>query len=528
VTTLVPGPRPITVAILAMGGEGGGVLADWIVDLAEHGGYLVQATSVPGVAQRTGATVYYLELFPKAAAKAAGRDPVLALMPMPGDVDVVMASELMEAGRAVQRGFVTPDRTTFVASTHRVYAMTEKIALADGRVDEAALLEGCRTAARRFLAFNMAAIAEATRSPINAVLFGALGGTGALPFGRAAFEAAIRRGRVGVAASLEAFKAGFEAAQTGAAPTLDGRPDFGANLPPPTLDGRDMNTAAPAHPEPGPGLNAPLLDGLQAFPEAARTVVRLGLERLADYQDQGYAALFLERLRPFLALERQEADGRLVAEVARQLALAMAYEDTVRVAELKIRRSRFARVRDEVKLGPDQLLQIAEFFHPRVEEIADTLPERWGRWLLATPWARRAAARLTRKGRTVRTSSIRGFLTLYAVASLKRLRPKSLRYATEQRSLEEWLTVVRARAERDYDLAVEVAACRGLVKGYGETIERGRERFTAIMAVLPEIARHPDAAAIARSLRHAANADDTGAALAARIGQLSDMRQAAE
>src|ERR1041385_1486930 len=120
-------PRAIKGASLAMGGEGGGVLADWIVDLAEHGNYLVQTTSVPGVAQRTGATIYYLELFPRAAAKAAGKDPVLALVPVPGDVDVVIASELMEAGRAVQRGFVTPDRTTLVASTHRVYAMTEKI-----------------------------------------------------------------------------------------------------------------------------------------------------------------------------------------------------------------------------------------------------------------------------------------------------------------------------------------------------------------------------------------------------------------
>ena len=156
-------PRAIRIAVLAMGGEGGGVLADWLVDLAEHNGFAAQATSVPGVAQRTGATVYYLELFPKAAANAAGRDPVLALMPMPGDVDVVIASELMEAGRAVQRGFVTPDRTTVVASTHRVYAMTEKIALADGRVDAAALIDGCRAAAKRFLAFDMAAIAEATR-----------------------------------------------------------------------------------------------------------------------------------------------------------------------------------------------------------------------------------------------------------------------------------------------------------------------------------------------------------------------------
>jgi indolepyruvate ferredoxin oxidoreductase, beta subunit len=501
VTTLVPGPRPITVAILAMGGEGGGVLSDWIVDLAEHGGYLVQATSVPGVAQRTGATVYYLELFPKAAAKAAGRDPVLALMPMPGDVDVVIASELMEAGRAVQRGFVTPDRTTVVASTHRVYAMTEKIALADGRVDAAALIDGCRAAAKRFLAFDMAAIAEATRSPINAVLFGALAGTGALPFGRPAFEAAIRRGRVGVEAGLEAFKAGFEAAQGGA--------------PAPVA------TRVAAEREPVPDL--------QEFPDAARGIVRLGLERLTDYQDAAYAGLYIERLRPFLALERRAgADGRLVEEVARQLALAMAYEDTIRVAELKVRASRFARVREEVKLGDNQLLHIAEFFHPRVEEIADTLPERWGRWLLATPWARGAVARITRKGRIVRTSSIAGFLMLYGVASLKPLRPRSLRNRTEQRALEDWLGAVRAAAERDYPLGVEVAACRGLVKGYGETIERGRERFAAIIAVLPELADRPDAAAIVLALRQAANADDTGAALNAQIGQLSDLRQAAE
>src|SRR5450759_3304348 len=106
--------RAIRIAILAMGGEGGGVLADWIVDLAENSGYLAQTTSVPGVAQRTGSTIYYVELFPGEAARAAGKDPVLALMPVPGEVDVVIASELMEAGRAVTRGLVTPDRTTLI------------------------------------------------------------------------------------------------------------------------------------------------------------------------------------------------------------------------------------------------------------------------------------------------------------------------------------------------------------------------------------------------------------------------------
>ena len=111
--------KAIRIAILAMGGEGGGVLANWLVDLGEHNGYIAQLTSVPGVAQRTGATIYYLELFPASAAKN-GRAPVLALMPVPGDVDIVIASELMEAGRAIQRGIVTPDRTTLIASTNRV------------------------------------------------------------------------------------------------------------------------------------------------------------------------------------------------------------------------------------------------------------------------------------------------------------------------------------------------------------------------------------------------------------------------
>ncbi|HML16304.1 MAG TPA: hypothetical protein VK419_04735, partial [Bryobacteraceae bacterium] len=127
------GMGAITVAIVAMGGEGGGVLADWITDLGEHCGFFAQTTSVPGVAQRTGATIYYLEMFPEAAVREAGKEPVLGLMPVPGELDLVIASELMEAGRAIERGLVTPDRTTLIASTHRVYSMTERTAIADGR-----------------------------------------------------------------------------------------------------------------------------------------------------------------------------------------------------------------------------------------------------------------------------------------------------------------------------------------------------------------------------------------------------------
>src|SRR3954467_12822058 len=168
--------QPIKIAILAMGGEGGGVLADWIVDLGEANGYIAQTTSVPGVAQRTGATIYYVEMFPGEQAARDGGRPILALMPLPGDVDVVLASELMEAGRAIERGLVTPERTTLIASTHRVYAMTERIAPEDDRVDAGRPAEACRLAARRFIGADMAALADASGSVISAVLLGAIAG----------------------------------------------------------------------------------------------------------------------------------------------------------------------------------------------------------------------------------------------------------------------------------------------------------------------------------------------------------------
>jgi indolepyruvate ferredoxin oxidoreductase beta subunit len=502
--------RPVTIAIVALGGEGGGVLADWIVDLAELGGYLAQATSVPGVAQRTGATIYYVELFPKTAAQTAGREPVLGLLPMPGDVDVVLASELMEAARAVERGFVTPERTLLITSTHRVFSMTERIALADGRVDAAALFSACRQAAREVVAFDMAALAEATGSVLSAVLFGALAGAGALPMARSAFEAAIRRGQVGVKQSLAAFAAGFETACAGDAAT-------------PAAD-----AGGPAATEVPLPLRELLRQAARDYSGEAGSIVRAGLERLNDYQDADYAREFLARLAQFRALEQRHGDGssRLLCEVARQLALGMAYEDTIRVAELKTRPGRFARVREEAQVAPDQILEIAEFFHPRVQEIADTLPAPAGRWLLRTGWARRIAERLLRSGKIVKTTSVSGFLLLYVLARLKPLRRRSLRFAGEQIALAEWLDLVAETAAVDYALALEIARARGLIKGYGETLERGRAKFAKLTAALPHLRTLDNAGPRFADLIRAAQADEEGSALDRAIDELLDQKRA--
>ena len=462
------GARALTVAILAMGGEGGGVLADWLLQAAESAGFIGQSTSVPGVAQRTGATIYYLEFFP--LAEAAGQQPVLALMPAPGDVDLVIASELMEAGRAIQRGLVSPERSTFIFSTHRVFAMTEKIAMGDGRVDADSLLATCRAAARHVVATDMQALAEAHGAHLSAVLLGAVAGSGALPIPRTAFEAAIRHAGVGVEASLAAFAAGYEAA----APT-----------------------------EAAPSVRVAVT---QRSIESD-TIIAEGERRLADYQDPAYARLYRNRLHQL------DLNGELLQETARHLALWMSYEDTIRVADLKTRASRLARVRAEVRVKPDQILRVTEFMHPRVQELADTLPVLLGRFLLRCSPLRRFVERMTARGRHIETTSIRGFLLLRGIASLRRIRRTTLRYAEEQKRIDTWLQRIAAVKDRDPDLALAIARCQRLVKGYGDTHARGWANFQRVMAEADRLAGTPGAGARLAALCDAALADESGQAL---------------
>ncbi len=482
--------RAIRMAVLAMGGEGGGVLANWLIDLAEANGSIAQMTSVAGVAQRTGATLYYIEMFPLAALKP-GQMPVLAQMPTPGDVDIVVASELMEAGRAIQRGIVTPDRTTLIASSHRVFAMTERLAMSDGRVDAEALMSACRSAAQTFIAFDMMAMAERSSSIISAAMFGAIAGAKVLPFPREAFEQTITAGGIGVKGSLEAFAAACAASAEGTA-TLGSVAEEPADAP--RTYGSDALVTA--------------------FPAEAREIVRAGVDQCRDWQDEGYARRYLERLGAIVDIDRMRGDGNyaLTSETARQLALAMTYEDTIRVADLKIRASRFKRVEQEVGLKDGQILEVREYLHPRVQEIAETVPAPLGRFILRATPVRRVLEWMTADGKTIETTSVRGFATLYVLAGLRRWRRSNMRDAAEQKSIDAWLELVGNTARRDYRLAVEAATLRTLVKGYSDTHARGYANFDRIAALVPRLSGANAAQALA-SLRTAALADESGEAL---------------
>jgi len=515
-------PRPVKLCIAALGGQGGGVLADWLIEIAEAEGYLAQSTSVPGVAQRTGATIYYLEFFPRAAAEQAGREPIMALMPVPGDVDCVVASELVEAGRAIQRGLVDPEKTTLIASTHRSYAIAEKSAMGQGAADAAGLVELARSQAKRLILFDMEAVAEQHHSVISSVLLGAICGSGVLPFGRKAFEAAIGSSGISVATNLAAFAQACERAERGDVATAE-----------------RAAAVSPAH---SAGIPAqarsprlqPLLDRVRRLPEAAQTLALEGVRRAIDYQDPAYGALYLTRLERISALDEHSHSQRdlpgegaggdewaLTAAVARALALWMTFEDTIRVADLKTRSTRFARVREEIRAAPEQLFGITEFMKPRVAEIAGTLPAAMGAWVLASPGVSRWLG-WAESGKRIRTNTVSGFLLLHTLAGLRRWRRGTLRYIEENARIEDWLGRIERLAPAHYDLAVELARAQRLIKGYGDTHERGWKSFSMLLARLDDLAARPDGASVLARLQAAALADDEGNALAGELAALAE------
>ncbi len=480
--------------VMAVGGQGGGVLTNWIETVARDAGRAVQATSVAGVAQRTGATIYYVEIGPEGV-----KAPIFSLAPAAGDVDILIAAELMEAGRAIQRGFVTPDRTVLIASEHRALAVSEKMVPGNGIASGEEVLAAASVAARQYYGADMERLAVAQGSVISASLLGALAGSGALPFAREAFETAIRESGKGVDASLAAFGEGFDAVST-----------------PP-------RAAQPAQPTKALGaITGPkaeqvawnrLVARVSGLPAPVRDMTSAGLEKVVAFQNTAYGADYMDRIEGIASRDRADQGFALTLEAAKYIANAMAYDDVIRVADRKTRAARLPRIEGEMARKADQILQITEFLHPRAEEIASLLPARLGARVEASPKWMARLDRWFNRGRRLRSDTLGGFLQLYLVAGLRGYRPKTRRHEVERAHLEAWLTQVTRYSEVNYDLAVEVLRCRRLIKGYSDTHARGLSKFDKVMEGIGLVAGRKDAADWARRLREAALQDEGGDAL---------------
>jgi indolepyruvate ferredoxin oxidoreductase, beta subunit len=491
--------RPICVAVMAMGGQGGGVLADWIVELAEAQGWHAQSTSVPGVAQRTGATLYYVEMLPA----KDGRTPILSLMPAQGEVDIVLASEWMEAGRSILRGLVTPDRTTLIASTHRLYATAEKEKPGDAIADPAVVVEAAGVAAKRTIAFDMEKLANDNNSHISACLFGTLAASGVLPFGRETFEAIIKAGGRGIEPSLKAFGAAYD--QTAAPP---------AAAAPRSVVRKPAKRFAPLPESAGRSDLDKLVARISDYPAPLHNMLFAGVKHLTDFQDPRYAGEYLDRMAKIFELDRAHGGAgknfALTAAAAKYVAVAMAYDDVIRVADLKTRATRYDRVLRENAVGSEQIVYTTEYMHPRLEEAAGTLPAPLGRFLEAHP---KLFGFMFRSGRRVRSGTIHWFLMLYVLGALKPIRRTTLRYQRELAHLEKWLSVATANVAQNYDVAVEILNARRLVKGYSDTHARGESKFERVLGAVPVLAARDDGADWMRRLRDAALMDENGIAL---------------
>ncbi len=482
--------QPIRLLIAALGGEGGGVLASWISEAAAASGLVVSRTSIPGVAQRTGATTYYIEI----AQDSGSAAPILALNPAPGEVDILLATELLEAARTVQAGFVTPSRTLVVAADRRVYATDEKVAMTDGRAGQDQLRETLQRFSKRLMLADLAGAAESSKSPLNVVMLGVLAGLRALPIDADGFRATIRAEGKAVEANLRGFEAGLKLAEKGA--------DLSRTL---------------AHLAKVPAENPVPLRDFADCPAEARAVLREGVVRLTDYQNEAYASRYLARVRRIAGHPR--ADGDLVRELARHLAVRMSVEDVVRVAQLKLRDARLVRVAQEAQARPGDIVDVTEFMKPGPEEVLGLLPPRLGRWALAR----------VRHDRSwplkVRTTRFSGFLRLKLLAGLKFWRPRTLRFAEEEAWIERWLGLVERALAVDAAAAREVIATAALVRGYSDTYKRGLANWTRIMegvvepglsGALPHT-QLPDAVLQARL---AAVKDPEGEALATTIAAI--------
>jgi indolepyruvate ferredoxin oxidoreductase beta subunit len=513
--------RPISLLVCALGGEGGGVLTEWLVEVARHAGYPAQATSIPGVAQRTGATTYYIEVFPQPLATLGGKRPVFSLNPVPGALDAMVSSELLETARQVGNGMSSPERTLVITSSARTLTTQERMQLGDGRADADELLQLVRRFSRQHQVFDMGAAAREAGTIVSAVMLGAVAGSGLFPFTREQYEHVVRGGGGASAeASLRGFGRGFEICAADVATAAEKKSGH-AGLDPASMSPSGSAMAGHDGLRVEPAMTSPPSD----FPSEVHDMLTLGHARMLEYQGTTYADLYLQRLRTVLAAERETDPAgthgfATTREMARWLALWMAFDDIVRVADLKSRASRWQRVRREVKAGDDDLLKVYDHFKPGVPEFAALLPPAIAQRLVAWDRKRIAAGRapwaLPLK---IGSHSVLGMLALRTLASLRWLRVRGSRYANEQQMIDRWLAGVAAGARRSWSLGHEIALCGRLIKGYGATNERGKEN---LLHVLDHLAHGPDAAVAAQAIaaaREAALTDEAGKALDATLVQ---------
>ncbi len=445
------------ILLLALGGEGGGTLTEWIVQAGIASKFPIQATSIPGVAQRTGATSYYIECWPHVLAHHE-QAPPMCLAPSAGELDLILSSELLETARAIERGMSRASQTQVITSDARVLTVDERTHGADGRANSEALIASVKAQTKSLSVISMTALARQESTVVSAVMFGVFAASGVLPLSRELCESVIRGESSALDQrtlnSLRGFVAGYQAVA---------KPSVSA-------------------------LNQPI----QQPSLALETVLQHAKARLTDYQDTDYADLYLQRVE---AIRKADQSPFIITtEAARTLALWMSYEDIIRVADLKSRPSRFAEIRKDYGAKPHEPIVVRDFLKPGFEEIAAVLPPSLSASLLA--WAKRNNKTTIGNGMQLKTSHMSGLFMMRCLAKLRFLRRKSSRFIEEQALIERWhkamikSLTIGSSSEQSLEFASLIATMPSLIRGYSDTFARGRAHFNSILETLVEPQLH--------------------------------------
>lgn len=465
----------IKIMVPAVGGQGGGVLTEWLVQAFFLEDYDVQGISLPGLSQRGGSTVYYLEAHPRP--EADDKPIIFAQFPVPGEVDVIISQEFLELGRALQLGYGS-DRTTIVTSTHRIYSTLEKMPIGSGIYSDENLRKIATAFSSKLIELNALQLAKDNGMDdlaVNAILFGALAASGSIPLSKASFVSSIEKVGVAVKTNLRGFEVGWNFVSSSKAGDAGKKQVVWETF---------VRTRADQLEEYEREVYLGKVSRIETeFPKQLREILAESLYRLIDYQDAEYADRYIDDVREVLALdESMKGNLKLTEHFARNLALLMSYEDGIRVAELKIKSDRFKRIKEEMRLRDDQVFKVIDYLKPDAEELYGLLPN-----VVIAPFVRVIESSLFKKiwrrkrpvtfAQTPTTTSFSGFLRLWLMTKMKFMRPGSYRFKKERALMDKYKESTLYYAGLDYKLGSLVARSGSMVKGYGKVRRRTIKAF---------------------------------------------------
>lgn len=465
----------IKIMVPAVGGQGGGVLTEWLVQAFFLEDYDVQGISLPGLSQRGGSTVYYLEAHPRP--EADDKPIIFAQFPVPGEVDVIISQEFLELGRALQLGYGS-DRTTIVTSTHRIYSTLEKMPIGSGIYSDENLRKIATAFSSKLIELNALQLAKDNGMDdlaVNAILFGALAASGSIPLSKASFVSSIEKVGVAVKTNLRGFEVGWNFVSSSKAGDAGKKQVVWETF---------VRTMADQLEEYEREVYLGKVSRIETeFPKQLREILAESLYRLIDYQDAEYADRYIDDVREVLTLdESMKGNLKLTEHFARNLALLMSYEDGIRVAELKIKSDRFKRIKEEMRLRDDQVFKVIDYLKPDAEELYGLLPN-----VVIAPFVRVIESSLFKKiwrrkrpvtfAQTPTTTSFSGFLRLWLMTKMKFMRPGSYRFKKERALMDKYKESTLYYAGLDYKLGSLVARSGSMVKGYGKVRRRTIKAF---------------------------------------------------